>query len=258
MNRKVTYCIINLIAMSSLIFSGCNIIPEKSPKVVYDKPVFNKTIAVEQIQEMREKQNYFNMDASLLLIPLWLYKTTIIYEAPEYNKNIELAKSKYYEFDKYRYYILPREISKEIYSSIKYSNIFSNVKKPYSNLSINTDYILQCDLISTLYTQIETFYGISILILPFMIAGSPLAINKRYLSIKFTLIDNKTKVVIWEHKFTDYLRFYASVKERKSSYRRISQESSKQIYDYLINQIMIQVIPEIKAAIEKKGVKPIE
>ena len=256
MNRKVTYCIINLIAMSSLIFSGCNIIPEKSPKVVYDKPVFNKTIAVMPVEEMRIPTPDFK--PSLMLIPLVPYEAdsreTLVYDE-NWGDNSSLDTD-YIENRRYKYQKLNSVLIKDIFNALQNSKLFRKTFQVNSNSTKFTNYSIETDLISTKEYLIGTMYGLSILGTIPILLGAPAGHCTYELSLNFRLINNEKKQVVWEKEIKEEEGYLVGLYYGPSATRIILDEYKK-LYDYLINQIMVQAMPEIKAAIEKDGVKPI-
>ena len=248
-------CAVSLIAIFSLLFTGCfSSVPMKTQPVKYNGPVFDKTLAVIPLEEMRIPTSF---NGWLLLIPLVPYVSGSTEEL-RYDENWgnidDLSGGGTIRRYRYRYQRMSKALFEQIFRKIKNSNLFSNVYKTDSDSDIFTDYILKTELISTKQNNVNTLFGLSIAGIFPLLLGIPSGIEAHELVISFRLIENTQKTVIWEKELKEEEGYIGS------AWRNVefsTLDEYKEFYNYLINEMMIQVIPEIKAAIEKEGVKPI-
>ena len=246
-------CALSLIAIFSLLFSGCYSVPVKTPSVKYNGPIFDKTLAVMPLQEMREKLNSDN--GWLILLPLVPYGT-LTTETPEFDEELNKSDSKYAQYYKFRYQEAINEFDKEIFLTLKKAKLFTKTNQIHSTASDVSDYLLEGELLSTKKTGNGITYGLSLGILPFMLFGVPTAKHTYYLIINLRLINSNTEEVIWEKEFEVNQGYLACI---YSPYPDgLELDKLKIFYDYFINEIMVKAIPEIKTAIEKDGIKPIK
>ena len=251
MNKKIKYCIINLIAMFSLLFSGCYSVPQQLQQVKYNDPVFDKSISVLPLHEMRNQYSSSASKDVLGFLPLVLYFTRE-HETPEFDSDLSRFNSMYANNYNYLYREAVGRINDDIFSALKHSDLFKNTYQSYSADESSANYLLEGELLSTRAYETMFIYGITYIgAFPLWMLGLP-AIQRSYcLNINLRVVDSTTDKVLWEKKFNKELSYTLSMYSPKSNQLGLNSENLKLWHDYFVKEIMNEAIPEIKASIEK-------
>ena len=229
-----TRMIIVFLLVLSLI-TGCNNFNNMAVIPVYEKKhSINKTITIKPFNEMRSSIKNEN-DQYLGLLPLVPY-TVLKYDYP----------GMIYEKDEFLDILLPETIA----YNMRKSKLFKKTNFSLFGDQDAADYILEGDILSTLYEKHVLCYGVTVFgCIPLWMVGVPTNYNKYHLIVKVRLIDNNTNKVVYSGVYDEtdgYLQGIAYGDER-STYGII-----KRLYKMLNHNLSCRIIGDINNAMKQQ------
>lgn len=165
-------------------------------------------------------------------------------EKPEKSQR-SFVSLKRFQFD------VRHDLADAAYTSLKYSNLFSDVTKADSVEQADTDYVWRGKVTNTYYGGNLYSYCLTYLVSPvFWVLGAPSGTSENQLWVKYELIDRATGNVVWNYDYRgrDYLMHWI--------YARVGKDTS--MYAELMRQGMNSALWELSVKLptfEKKAMK---
>lgn len=237
-------------AASGILFSGCTNMRKfdygdtPGPMIQFGEAADRKSVAVLPFIDQRGLKRisignhfpYINSDRGSLYWGLFPLMPFGFVEKSLPEQSQDFVSLGYFHFDP------ANDLAAAAITSLKYSNLFSNVQKANSLDDAETDYIWQSKVIDTGYSGKMFSYCITYFLSPALwLIGAPSGVSHNQLAVDFALIKRSTGETVWQYSAhnRDYIMHWI--------YARVGQDTS--LYAPLMKHAMNQALYDLSSTL---------